>query len=166
MQIKELTARNTEDEIVVPVKRKLDDLKIKSYEFRDPFSIVTSLTCYHEKMNGLNHLLVFVGAQDAATYLSIREFYVELNHFETLSQYITDDFLEFDAYVETLFGKCSKLSKVSDISYFISNGFRFINNDFEHVYLVYIEAIGVFKFEKGELPELKKFISEHRHYFR
>lgn len=166
MKIEELTARNTSSDLVESVRVGLQELNIQSIEFRDPFSIVTTLSCSYETLNGLNHLLVFVGRQEAVVYLQIHELYVDLQNFSELSVNITDNFLEFDEYVvNTLGGNKEKLCKLNDLSHFISNGFRFTNGNFEHVYLVYIEFLGVFKFEKHEFQEFKDFIDRHISYF-
>jgi hypothetical protein len=165
MKIQELTARNTTSDVVEPVRLALQELNIRSVEFRDPFSIITTLSCSYEKLNGLNHLLVFVGTQGAETYLQIYDYYVELHNFGELSGLITDKFVGFDKYVESvLSADQTRLCKSSSISHFVSNGFRFSDNKFEHVFLVYIEELGVFKFESNELQEFKEFIDKNMSY--
>lgn len=167
MKIKELSARNTTPVMEKIIEKKLNELDLKTYIFKDPFSIITSVSCYKIDNNqlrseGLNHLLFFIGEENDSIYFGVRENYIKIKTIEVINREFSNGFAEFDNYVSQFKNTNEEITQSSSISHNIGRGLRLKNNSFEECYIVYLETIGVFKFENNEFEEFKNFIDNQQ----
>lgn len=168
MKITELSARNTTEEMEQRIEQKLNELGLDTFIFKDPFSIITSVTVIQKGnvRSELNHLLCFIGQENDDLYFFTSENYRPMKTIEALYKEFSNRFEVFDNYVLPLrnnnyMNNHKEIAQSQSISHHIGRGLRLKGNIFEECYLVYLETIGIFKFEVNEFKQFKKIIDSN-----
>jgi hypothetical protein len=169
MKIKELYVKDITPTMEKIIEKKLNELDLKAFIFKDHFSIKTSVSCFKKDIHKLgkeelNHLLFFIGEKDGSIYFCVNEIYIKMKRIEVLNKEFSNNFIEFDNYISQFKkdNERDKITQSNSISHNIGRGLCLTNNHFKECYIVYLDTIGVFKFEKNEFGEFKKIIDEHK----